>query len=249
MDIFIRLIEALAKLVGALAWPGVALVILWWFGGVIRQFLASVSEGSFKAFGVEGSAKRTIVEQAIVRADQSKKEIETTVEIKVPTGSGKSRFAAAYAADILRTDKLSDLKPKRLLWVDDRPTNNTFEMRALEELGFSIDMAVNTEEALSDIAKKQYDVIISDYSRPGDPEAAKTLLQKMQEYGNDTPLIVYSSDATGSFESKMKDAGAFAATYLASELVIRVAEAVGQEEISSSLHPAAQRLRHLRSSS
>jgi CheY-like chemotaxis protein len=249
MDTFIRFIEALAKLIGALAWPAVALVILWWFGGAIRQFLANVSEGSFKAFGVEGSAKRTIVEQAIVRADQSKKETETTVEIKVPAGSGKSRFAAAYAADLLRAHKLFDLKPKRLLWVDDHPTNNVFEMKALEELGFSIDMAVNTEDALSDMAKKQYDVIISDYSRPGDPEAAKTLVREMRKSGNDTPLIVYSSDDSDSFESKMKDAGAFAATYLASELVIRVAEAVGHEGISSSLHPATQRLRHLRSSS
>jgi CheY-like chemotaxis protein len=250
METFIKLVEAVAKLAGALAWPCVALIVLWWFGGAIRQFLTNISEGSFKAFGIEGTAKRTI-QQAIVSADLSKQDPETK-EIKlIPNSVGKSLYAADYAANLLRTHKDFSQRRRRLLWVDDQPTNNVLEMKALEGLGFAIDMVVSTDEALHDIAKAgKYDVIISDMSRPGDNEAGKTLLRRLREIGDETPVIIYSSNDAPQFECEMRDSGAFAVTHLASELVIRAAEAVEPEvSWSQSRLPASLRVRHLRSSS
>jgi CheY-like chemotaxis protein len=250
METFIKLLEAVAKLAGALAWPCVVLIVLWWFGGAIRQFLANISEGSFKAFGIEGTAKRTI-QQAIVSADLSKRDPETK-EIKlIPNSVEKSLYAADYAANLLRTHKDFSQKRRRLLWVDDQPTNNVLEMKALEGLGFAIDMVVSTDEALHDIAKSgKYDVIISDMSRPDDNEAGRTLLRRLREIDDETPVIIYSSNDTPQFESEMKDSGAFAVTHLASELVIRTAQAVEPDVLwSRSRLPASQRVRHLRSSS
>jgi CheY-like chemotaxis protein len=135
--------------------------------------------------------------------------------------------------------------------VDDQPTNNVLEMKALEGLGFSIDMVVSTDEALRDIAKAgKYDVIISDMSRQDDDEAGKTLIRRLREIGDETPVIIYSSNDSPQFESEMKDAGAFAVTHLASELVIRAAEAVEPDvSLSRSRFPLSLRVRHLRSSS
>lgn len=251
MDTFIRLVEAIAKLVGVLAWPAVALVVLWWFGAAIRQFLASVSEGSFKAFGFEGTAKRSI-QQAIVTADLSKQDSESKEMRHFPNSVGKSLFAADYAANLLlRAPQDFPHERRRLLWVDDQPTNNILEMKALEGLGFRIDMVVSTDEALHDIAKAgKYDVILSDMSRPDDNEGGKTLIRKLREMGDETPVIIYSSNDSPQFASEMKDAGAFAVTHLASELVISAAEAVEPDvPLSRSRFPASQRVRHIRSSS
>jgi CheY-like chemotaxis protein len=250
MDTFIRLIEVTSKLVGALAWPTVALVVLWWFGAAIRQFLSSISEGSFKAFGIEGTAKRSI-QQAIVTADLSRQDSELEQTRQMPNSVGKSLFAADYAANLLRSHPGFPHECRRLLWVDDQPTNNVLEMKALEGLGFRIDMVVSTDEAIHDIAKAgKYDVIISDMSRPDDNEGGKTLIRKLREIGDETPVIVYSSNESPKFESDMKEVGAFAVTHLASELIIRVAEAVEPgASFSRSRFPASQRVRHLRSSS
>lgn len=87
METFIKLIEVTAKLASALAWPCVALIILWWFGGAIRQLLANLSEGSFNAFGIKGTAKRTI-QQAIVSADLSKQDPETKKIKLIPNSVG-----------------------------------------------------------------------------------------------------------------------------------------------------------------
>jgi CheY-like chemotaxis protein len=249
MESFIHLIEAIAKLASALAWPGVVLIVLWWFGDAIKQFLSNISEGSFKLLGFEGTAKRTI-QQAIVTADLSKNDRETSEIRQLPNSVGKSLYAADYAANLLRRHDRFAKEARRLLWVDDRPLNNTFEMRALEGLGFSIDIAVSTDEALHDITKTRYDVIISDMSRPGDHEAGKTLLRRLREIGNETPVIIYSSNDSPQFVSELKDAGAFAVTHLASELVVRSAESVEPDGSWSRAHfPASLRVRHLRSSS
>ncbi|MGY3493919.1 response regulator [Bradyrhizobium sp. USDA 4502] len=248
MDAFIRLIEAVAKLVGAFAWPAVVLVIVWWFADAFKQFLSNISEGSFKAFGFEGTAKRS-VQEAVVSADLTKQANEPSQIRHLPQSVGKSLSAADFAARLLLTPHHSTDR-RRLLWVDDQPTNNVLEMRALEGLGFTIDMVVDTDEALNDISKVQYDAIISDSSRPGDPDAAKTLVRRLRERGSETPVIIYSSNDSEQFASEMKDTGAFAVTHRASDLVRQVAEAVAPQGFARSrIRDWITRVRHIRSSS
>jgi CheY-like chemotaxis protein len=250
MDTFIRLVEALAKLVASLAWPGVALIALWWFGSAIKQFLTSVSEGSFKAFGIEGSAKR-IVEQALISADLSKSKDASSKQIaQLGASVGKSLRAADLIGRLSRPD---DMRVKNILWVDDQPENNGFEHQALTALGFIIEDVADTETALARIRANHYDAIISDMSRPSEPEAGKVLLRRLREAGNDTPFILYSGSDDPTLASQMKDAGAFATTHLASQLVVDVVEAVGpglpQENYARRLREQRNRLAHIRTSS
>lgn len=244
MDTFIRLIEAVVKLLGALAWPAVALIVLWWFRDALRQLFSNISEGSFKAFGIEGSAKLAKIQEAIVSADLSKQNPKRAENINLSQSVGKSLRAADYAAGLLITHR--DVTKRRLLWVDDTPTNNVLEAKAIEELGFQVDFAISTDDALADIAKRHYDAIITDKNRPKDPEASKTLIRNLRTKGVETPVIVYCADDTPEFEAEMKDTGAYAVTHLASELVRRVAEAVGRD---SDWRKFQNRVRHLRSSS
>jgi|SRR6267378_4220379 CheY-like chemotaxis protein len=252
MDTFIRLVEALAKLVASLAWPGVALIALWWFGSAIKQFLTNVSEGSFKAFGIEGSAKR-IVEQALISADLSKSKDATNSSRQIAQ-LGASVGKSLRAADLIeRLSRPDDMRVKSILWVDDQPENNVFERQALTALGFIIEDVADTETALARIRANHYDAIISDMSRPSEPEAGKVLLRRLREAGNDTPFILYSGSDDPTLASQMKDAGAFATTYLASQLVVDVVEAVGpglpQESYARRLREQRNRLAHIRTSS
>ena len=253
MDTFIRLVEASAKLAGALAWPAVALIVLWWFGSAIRHFLSSMSEGSFKAFGVEGTAKR-IVQQSIISADLLKSaprgQKPQTVE-QINTTVAKSLTAAELASTVVNE---SSTKPKEALWVDDQPDNNEFEKRALTALGFAVQEVEDTETAMEKIRERRFDLIISDLSRPGDKEAGVTLIRRLRDLGDDTPVIIYTSEISSqSSAGPLKDAGAYAVTHLASDLIVKAAEAVGPMKLSTDFLKRARELRnryaHIRSSS
>jgi CheY-like chemotaxis protein len=188
---------------------------------------------------------------AIVTTDLPKHDSESKQIRQMANSVGKSSFAVDYAANLLRSHPGFLHERQRLLWVDDQPTNNVLEMKALEGFGFRIKMVVSTDEAMHNIAKAgKYDVIITDMSRPDDNEGGKTLIRKLRAIGDETPVIVYSSNKPPKFESDMKEVGAFAATYLAAELIIRVAEAVEPgASFSRSRFPASQRVHHLRASS
>lgn len=58
---------------------------------------------------------------------------------------------------------------RRLLWVDDAPSNNSREIQALRALDFTVDTATTNAEALT-YAGNGYDLVLSDIGR-GQPEA------------------------------------------------------------------------------
>ena len=76
-----------------------------------------------------------------------------------------------------------DIKQKLILWVDDRPENNIFERKAMDEYGIRFVLAQSTNEAFDEIeklyksSKSYFDAIISDMGRPPDPQAGYTLLE------------------------------------------------------------------------
>jgi CheY-like chemotaxis protein len=88
---------------------------------------------------------------------------------------------------------------KRVLWVDDRPENNCFEIAALNRLQIEVVTATSTDEALLllNAPAARYDVVISDWSRPslrsmlrGSAEGLR-LLHAMRGAGIKVPFVVY----------------------------------------------------------
>lgn len=57
---------------------------------------------------------------------------------------------------------------KSILWVDDNPENNKYYVGQLTELGIRVDTVRSTIEALTRIANRRYDCIISDMGRQED---------------------------------------------------------------------------------
>ena len=101
----------------------------------------------------------------------------------------------------------------RVLWVDDFPSNNEFLRSALESCGLSIDLALDTGEAIERLGAAQYAAMITDMGRPSSSTAGLELLSRMREAGNRTPALVFASpSAVALHGGKARDLGALAAT-------------------------------------
>ena len=54
------------------------------------------------------------------------------------------------------------IRGRRVLWVDDHPSNNFYERLALAQMGVSIDVATSTDEGLRSATLLRPDVVVSD---------------------------------------------------------------------------------------
>lgn len=84
----------------------------------------------------------------------------------------------------------------RVLWVDDNPDYNVFETIALEKLGKLVTKTTSTAAALSYLSGMEFDVVITDASRAGDPSAGLDLVRRLRADGNELPIIVYTGNAS-----------------------------------------------------
>ncbi|MCK1718543.1 TIR domain-containing protein [Bradyrhizobium sp. 141] len=102
--------------------------------------------------------------------------------------------AFSQASNVIRNEEpqKKSTKPKRILWVDDRPDNNVYERRAMEAYNVKFELAESTGEALTKLRKMQFDAIISDMGRPPDAQAGYTLLNSLRSGGNLTPFFIYA---------------------------------------------------------
>ena len=80
---------------------------------------------------------------------------------------------------------------KRVLIAEDNPDNQLLIQNYLAELGFSFDFANNGQEALDQIKKSNYDLILMDLRMP--VMDGFQAVQKIRESGDDTPIIAISA--------------------------------------------------------
>jgi CheY-like chemotaxis protein len=118
---------------------------------------------------------------------------------------------------------------KRILWVDDRPENNRFEIAALNRLQLEVKTACSTEEALALLRAPTgcFDLVISDWSRPtlrslvGAAEGLR-LLREMRAERILVPLVVYHGHLSpvelARRREQVRDAGGQGATFRPNEL-------------------------------
>ncbi len=81
----------------------------------------------------------------------------------------------------------------RILWVDDRPENNTYERQAFEAMGHSFTLALSTDEAFERLSQAKYAAIISDMGRREGPREGYVLLDRLRKQGDHTPLFFYAA--------------------------------------------------------
>jgi len=226
IDEFVKLIEALTKLVGVLVWPALLAFVLVRFGPSLKEFFSSLGEFSFKGGGFEATAKRKQAEAAaaLVAASVARPDANTTPE----SAAREAKEAAAVVAESVNARVIRRASEATALWVDDRPSNNIFERQSLEALGVSFVLATSTEEALERLAKQKFDVIISDMGRPPDSRAGYTLLEKLRSSGDQTPFVIYAGSNAPEHKAEARSRGALGSTSRASELFAYVLAALNR---------------------
>lgn len=158
IDNAVKLMGALAALITSLAWPIVVAWLVAKFAPVIRDFLANISEGSVKAFGIEANAKRNAAVQ-IVKADLKRNALELGQQTNLQFLT-RAENSIRYADAITHIMPLKELKGKRLLWIDEDPDDTFYERSALTELGLQIDVQPNADHAFRALGEQKYHVVV-----------------------------------------------------------------------------------------
>jgi CheY-like chemotaxis protein len=220
------LINALASLLSAVAWPIVALFVVARYGRGIGAFFGTLSEFTLKGAGLEASAKRRQVEVAAALGAATASAAKDSAASPVQRDQ-ETRNIADLVTERVTPSNLKQSQRRRILWVDDVPDNNTSLRRSFEALGIEVVISTSTEEALDRIRTQSFDVIISDMGRPPDPQAGYTLLSRLQERGVQAPVIFYASGGSLPQNKQLaRERGAWGSTNHGIELFDLVTRAI-----------------------
>lgn len=216
IDDLVKLIDSLTRLLGALVWPVLLAYTLVRFGPSLKEFFAKIGELSLKGGGFEATVKSQKAEaaSALVAAAVSRPDAAITPQ----SAARDAKEACDVVTETVNARTIRRTREATILWVDDNPDNNMYERKSLEALGVSFVLAISTEEALTKIATRKFDVIISDMSRQPDARAGYTLLEKLRAFGNQTPFIIYAGSDAIEYKADARRRGAIGCTSRASEL-------------------------------
>jgi CheY-like chemotaxis protein len=178
----------LIKAIGSLAWPAIAGVVLWRLFPLIKRVLES------RGFSVKFGQMEISVQEA---SDQFMKQLKDVqdkiVSLHLPPPEMPAVATAAPSKGAFA---------RRILWVDDNPSNNAFEIAKLRGDHIEVDLARSTAEAMQILTAdySRFDAIISDMGRYESsryqPSAGIDLISAVRAAGVSVPIFVYSSPAT-----------------------------------------------------
>src|SRR5262249_4893080 len=113
-----------------------------------------------------------------------------------------------------------------VLWVDDRPTNNTYERKAMQAVGIQFVVSETTQDALDLLATRPCSAVISDMGRREGPREGYALLDAMRGRGDNTPLYFYASSSAPEHKRETYEHGGQGCTNDGGELFEMVTKAV-----------------------
>jgi CheY-like chemotaxis protein len=117
-----------------------------------------------------------------------------------------------------------------ILWVDDRPENNTYERQAFETMGLRFTLALSTNEAFERLSQAKFAAIISDMGRREGPREGYALLDRLRKEGDRTPLFFYAASNAPEHKRETREHGGQGCTNNAQELFEMVTRAVIQRQ-------------------
>jgi CheY-like chemotaxis protein len=168
---------SLITAVAAILWPTLGLCIYFSLRRPIRNILSS---GNFK--GKIGNFEITVGKVA----DELQRRIDE-LDSRISQLDGAESPIAAKSVPVAMS----------ILWVDDNPSNNAYHQSRLRDLGFQIELAFDTGNALTKLKQMSFDIVISDMHRVEDGVERKTagleLLNHMGLSGISIPLVFFCS--------------------------------------------------------
>jgi CheY-like chemotaxis protein len=220
-DQVIRLITAVSGLLGVIIWPALVLIVIIRFRAGLADFFANLGEFSIRAPGLEATASRLKAAAALGAAEAAKPDADGSDAAATPSDVAETIAEAVPNARVQRR-----MRGRLVLWVDDRPDNNLHERRALEALGIRFVLSTSTEDALTQIRRQRFDLIISDMGRPPDQRAGYTLLDKLRGEGDTTPFVIYAGSRAPEHLAEARRRGAVGCTNSPQELITLVARSL-----------------------
>ena len=177
MESFAHILSALASL----AWPILFGVLLIRFSEPLARLIESAKGRKFtiKVAGNELTMEEVSEQQRIILSDMQQKLAE--LEKRLSHGVTEPLYLASPSPG----------NGKRILWVDDRPKNNSLLVASLEEQGAKVDIALSTEEGIDRFKSAQYDFIISDMGRPEGEKAGIDLAMKIRVLNSTIPFFIF----------------------------------------------------------
>lgn len=171
----------------ALAWPVLIAFLIWKLLPEIKNIAQK------RGFAIKVGGAEINVQQASDQLADRLEEVREQVSIlkqQVTSIPGIGEPAQSpLAAGLARL--------RRILWVDDYPENNAYEIKTLKGHDVEVDLVKSTAEALEKInrSKPPYDAIITDMGRADDGGefAGADFVGTLVDLGVGTPVFVYAS--------------------------------------------------------
>lgn len=230
IDNTIKIVDALSRFFAGIGWPLVCIITVIFLAPALRDLISRIDKLTGKVAGQEFSLttlQRNSANQiaaATVAIDNKARIDDPARTVDVNRQFASSLNSALQATSRIQVDRTVG---KRILWVDDNPTNNIFEKQSLIALGMTVRDVTDTQQAIDALVSRQYDVVISDMRRGGNNTAGYDLLQMIKDKGIATPVIFYAASANERFIAEAKRRGAFGETNNPEQLVLLVAGALG----------------------
>jgi CheY-like chemotaxis protein len=154
-----------------------------------------------------------------------KMQMSVVASLSAAAAKGESPASEAQLHRIVETVRAApaslttgDGWSNQILWVDDRPENNTYERQALETIGVRIALALSTDEAFERLSQGKYAAIISDMGRREGPREGYVLLDRLRNEGDRTPLFFYATSNAPEHKRETREHGGQGCTNNAQEL-------------------------------
>ncbi len=224
---WLKAAQLIVSFIQVIIWPGVLLFILIYFGSALKKFIGNMGEFSLKAgaTGLEATAKKQIEAAALLGAASAKQPNDGAESKQVP--EERAREIANFVSKALTPKVTKRLDEAKILWVDDIPSNNIYQRKAMEALGINFTISTSTEDALEKLRSRKFDVIISDMGRPPDSRAGYILLDEIRRLGITTPFIIFSAGGhLAENRAEARKHGALGSTDSSQELIQLVIDTI-----------------------
>jgi CheY-like chemotaxis protein len=160
------------KIIPSLLWTAIALGIVFLFRNSIKtDLLPRIT--NFKALGVEATFVKNELDRV---ASESKEKI---------FGSSENRNQVAR-----RSERVKEIvKGSKVLLVNDVPSQMSYVVNILEKLNVKVTIARSTEEAIDNLERYSFDVVISDMKRGDEIDAGINMLRRAKELNINKPTL------------------------------------------------------------
>jgi CheY-like chemotaxis protein len=181
----------LSRLIEVLAWPLIAILVIWRFGpSIARLFDSALTRGfTLKVGGQELTMGEVTEQHRTLIADLQAQ----VVALREAVERAGVSLPSATAAD----EQAEPPAGRSVLWVDDEPKNNSYFVEQLRRQGVEVDIELGNAGALRRLGRRTYTAIVSDMGRREDgrfqPTAGLSLLEEVRQIAPNTPFILFTS--------------------------------------------------------